>query len=307
MNKKPYRKKEKYFIGVDLGGTEIKAGLTDYQGKVVKSIKKPTGKSKKQLLNNLSETIQRLDSPRVIAVGIGLPGKINREKGILVYGPNLPFVKNLSLISFLNKRFKKQFFLENDANCFTLAEAILGQGKNFNYVLGITIGTGIGGGIVVDKKLYRGIDGTAGEFGHMIVADSHLFKCSCGQWDHLESLAAGPAMTKWYKKFTRKKKTTFEIVAEGLKNKKQAKKVLLTMADYLSNGILNLINVFDPEIIVIGGGLSKIDLFIKITLKEVERKRIPLLNQRTKIKKSKLDNQAGIVGAALIAKNSLNN
>lgn len=292
-----------YILGLDLGGTKINTGLVNHKGKIILSqkIQLPTRtRTPKSILKILQETIQIFFSPRVKAIGLGIPGVVDWKQGILkTGGPNLKKLKNLPLKKILTQKFKTPVSLDNDANCFTLAESILGQAKKYQYVLGITLGTGIGGGIVIDKKIYHGRD-NAIEIGHIVISDQNT-KCGCGQRGDFESLCSGTAMVNLYKKITGKTKDTFQIEKEAIGGRKTASQVLKTMRKYLSLALVSLIHTLNPDIIVIGGGLTRVNLLIRPTLQSTPNKLIykPIL-QTTKIVKSRLGDKAGILGAALI-------
>jgi len=292
-----------YYIGLDVGASKIAAGLI--LGKnIVKKTKLETQveKGKKQILDNIVSAIEAIFIPKVKGIGIGIAGQVNQQKGILVSSPNFgKSFKNIELKKILEKTFKKPVKLENDANCFTLGEAIFGQAKNCDNVIGLTLGTGVGGGIVINKKIYHGRDGLAGELGHMTIKDNGLV-CSCGQKGHLEAYASGTAMIKLYQKLTGQKKSAFFVEEQFKKRDKNATKVFQIMNQCLAIGLANIINIFNPEIIILGGGLAKIKPLIQPASKMAKQKVVyPQLN-KTKIVVSKLKSDAALLGAAALLK-----
>ena len=291
--------RKKYLIGVDLGGTKIAGVLATPAGKVLMDVHVPTEatKGKKRVVKNIKKAIQTLIQSRKVkikAIGIGAPGPILYEKGIVVEAPNLPGWKRVNLKKILEKEFRVPVFVDNDANCAALAEAWFGAGrfaKNFVYM---TISTGIGGGIIINKRIYRGAIGGAGEIGHMTI-DPNGPKCGCGNYGHLEALASGSAI---------KKKTGMDAISVELaarQGDKKALKAIQETAHYLAIGISNLVNIFNPELIIIGGGLSNIRelLFVPIR-KEFKNYALTLPAQSVKIVRAKLGTKAGVLGAAAL-------
>jgi glucokinase len=295
--------KEKYFIGLDVGATKIAAGLVTRRGKIIKKeiFKTQVQKGKRIILKNIIRAAESVWSPKVSAVGIGMAGQCNFKTGIFLSGPNFPKnFKNIKIKKILENKFKVPASLDNDAHCFTLAESILGAGKNYNDIIGITIGTGIGGGILINKKIYRGKNNTAGEIGHITIDASSPFVCSCGRLGHFEALCSGRAMINFYKRLTGKTKTTFEIQKLAKGGDKEAQKVNSLLSKYLGLGLTNIIHIFNPEIIIIGGGLAKIKELWRPALRKIKRGVIYNSLKQTKILKSKLPEDAGILGAALL-------
>jgi len=161
-------------IGIDLGGTKIAGVITSPTGKVLMDVQIPTEakKGKKQVISNIKKAIHMLirsQRVKIKAIGIGAPGPIQYEKGIVIEAPNLPGWKKVNLRNILKKEFKVPVLVDNDANCAALAEAWFGAGRFARHFIYMTVSTGIGGGIIIDKKLYRGANGAAGEFGHMTI------------------------------------------------------------------------------------------------------------------------------------------
>lgn len=286
-------------IGIDLGGTKISGVLATPSGKVLMDVNIPTEakKGKKVVFKNIKKAIDMLimsKKVKIKAIGIGAPGPILYEKGIVVEAPNLPGWKKVHLKEIFEKEYKVPVFVDNDANCAALAEAWFGAGKFATHFLYMTVSTGIGGGIIINKKLYRGATGSAGEFGHMTI---HIDgpKCGCGHYGHLEAHASGTAM---------KKKMGMEAVSVELaarQGDKKALKAIEETAHYLAIGIANLVNIFNPEMVVIGGGLSNMkELLFKPIRRDFKKYALTLPAKSVKIVKAKLGNQAGVLGAVAL-------
>ncbi|MDP3027324.1 MAG: ROK family protein [Nanoarchaeota archaeon] len=252
-------------IAVDLGGTNLRAALVK-DNKILKYIKKKTPKNKNDLLREMVDSIFSLMTEDVKAIGVGSPGPL--KNGIIQNPPNLPF-RNFNLKKYLELQFKKRVVIENDAKCVAIAEANLGCRKK-NFII-LTLGTGIGGGIIINGKLYKG-DGNAGELGHIILDNGKDFE------------------TCWKEK-GKKIKELFE---------NNEKEKLQIVSKYLGQGIGSLINVFDPEIVIIAGGIRENgNKFLNMIKKEV--KKYQIIPRNVEIKFSKLEHP-GILGANLLVR-----
>lgn len=272
-----------YNIAVDFGGTNIRAALVKNL-KIIKIVKKEThtSKGKNFVISQLIKAIKEAKNNRNInGIGIGSPGPL--KNGIIKNPPNLP-LKNVNLRKIIQKKFKVKTVIENDAKCAALAEAKLGTKKK-NFIL-LTIGTGIGGGIIINHKLYKGT-GYAGELGHMIIQDHK----------DLEDLASGKAIKKITKKYLHHQIKAKDLIK--IKSKK-AKFILSNEIKYLGIGIANLINVFDPDIVILTGGVREIgNSFLKKVRKEVQK--YTIIPRKVNIEWSKIK-EPGILGAALLLK-----
>ncbi|MCW8965355.1 MAG: ROK family protein, partial [Candidatus Pacearchaeota archaeon] len=221
-------------IAFDIGGTSIRAALVK-NNKIIEYFKIPTPKKKKLFLEKIDELVKKFNSISVKGIGVGIPSPV--KDGVVKNAPNIA-LKNFDLKKYLQKKYKKKVEIKNDAGCFALAEAKLGT-KSDNFIL-VTLGTGIGGGIVINGEEYRGT-GYGAEFGHMYLRDK--------EWESL-----------W--KNTRKKiKREFKeqiLIKDLVRMKsKKAENILDEAADYLGQGIASLISAFDPEVVLIGGGLRE--------------------------------------------------
>ncbi|MEM4336486.1 MAG: ROK family protein [Candidatus Woesearchaeota archaeon] len=287
-----------YLIGIDLGGTKIEAGLVDLSGKVLKKIIMPTeakaGKAK--VIENIVYTVNKLRRDRILGVGVGVPGPTDYKKGLVINPPNLPGWGEVPLKKILEEKLRLPVAVENDAKCFAIAEFKCGYEKKVSSLVGITVGTGIGAGIIINGKLYRGSCDSAGEIGHMTVVEEGA-KCSCGNRGCLEQYASGKGIERMYFEKTKRKISAEEISQLAPKNK-TAKLVIDEAAKYLGIGIANIAVSLNPEVIVIDGGIASIKGFFEKAKREAQ-KHLSILPKEAKIEKSKTED-AGILGAASI-------
>jgi len=286
-------------IGIDLGGTKIAAALATPSGRILTDVNIPTEaiKGKSRVIDNIKKAVYALirgQKTQISSIGIGVPGPILYEKGIVIEPPNLPGWKRVNLKKVLEKEFKVPVHLDNDANAAALAEAYFGAGKKARHFIYITISTGIGGGIIIDRKIYRGAIGAAGEFGHMII-DSKGFTCGCGNVGCFEALASGTAI---------KKRAGMDAIAVELaarQGDKKAIKVIEETAHYLAIGIANLVNIFNPEMVILGGGVSKMrELLLTPIRKEFKKYALTLPAKNVKIVRAKLGSESGVLGAVAL-------
>ena len=286
----------KYTIGVDLGGTNIRAGLV-LNNKIIKKVEVKTepNKGKNTVIKNLIKAIKSVMTKKVAGIGIGSPGPLNYKKGIIINSPNLPF-RNTNLKRILKREFNIPASIDNDANCFTFGEALYGSGKNYDCVIGITSGTGVGGGIVINKKIFHGRM-NAGELGHTSINFNGI-KCNCGNIGCIEEYVSAKGIMRLAKGL--KAKTPLDVYKIALNGNKKAISVFEKMGFYLGVGLTNFVNIFDPDVIVIGGKISDAWGFFSKSMKDTVKKRC-VVNKNPKIVKSKLKH-AAIVGAASLIK-----
>jgi len=287
---------KKYIIGVDFGGTNIMAGLI-LNNKIIKKteVKTEASKGKNAVIKNLIKAINSVMTKNVAGIGIGSPGPLDYRKGIIVKPKNIP-LKNVNLKKVLEKKFKIPVVIDNDANCFTLGEALYGSGKNYDCVIGLTIGTGVGGGIVINKKIFHGRM-NAGELGHTSINFNGI-KCNCGNIGCIEEYVSARGIMRLAKGL--KAKTPLEVYNLALKGNKKAIKVFEKMGFYLGIAAANFVNIFDPDIIIIGGGISNAWEFFSKSMKNTVKERC-VVNKNPIIIKSRLKD-AAIVGAASLVK-----
>lgn len=280
-------------ISLDVGGTKIHAGLVTPQGKILKRAKILTQASagKAVILKNIETAIREVWHKDVRAVGVGLAGSVDHIRGMYLRGPNFPpSFRNIPIAQELKKRFRVPVFADNDVHCFTLGEAYLGAGKGLSLVVGITLGTGIGGGIVIDGRLYRGKGNTAGEVGHMIIEDGKDF----------EHLASGTAMSCMYEERAGTRVDALMVEQFATKGDLAAKEVIQTMRRALAIGSANLLHILNPDIIVVGGGISRVKALWPKLAQEIRSLVIYPALAKTPVVKARLGDDANLIGAALL-------
>lgn len=271
-----------YTLGIDVGGSFIKFGLIDKKYKIVKFWQTPSPKDKKSflvlLLNNIKAHRKMINK-----IGIGIPGTINRKTGQIIKTRNFSLT-GVKLDQIIRRSANLPVRVDNDASCFVLAEALIGSGKKHKIVAGLTLGTGVGGGLVINKKLFVG-QGNAGGFGDQVI--------DLNKPKDLEQFAGARDLGLEGKDFVR-------LAALALKNNRKAVTFWKRMGSALGYGCLNITKIIDPEIIILGGKTAQyLNLFrpelIRV-LKKYNSRAIP------KIIKSKLIDRAGVIGAALLFK-----
>ena len=297
-------------LGIDIGGTKICYGVVDENGNIISEVKKkPTPKSSQEIFDTLKSIIDE-NYNEINVVGLSSAGAVNMENTRVVSStPNLP--NGYNEIDF-SKLSDKKVFVENDANCAVVAEYRAGAGKGFNTVLMITLGTGIGGGVVSDGKLFRGAKGNALEVGSMKIFADKRQKCTCGRYDCWESYASGTGLKncaiagiKDYKEFktsllkdkTADEITTYEIMDGVQKNDAFCVRVFNQWVDYIFIGLVSLTDIFNPDCIVISGGMC--NYIDTKSLQERINKESVVTDVEVKI--AQTENHAGMIGAALLA------
>ncbi|MPM03166.1 Glucokinase [bioreactor metagenome] len=307
---------KKYVVGVDLGGTKIYTALVDLEGSIIKEVTVKTEANKgetvvlEKLLKTIDDVLEGTDINEVKAIGIGSPGPLDVEKGLIVYTPNLPF-KNFNIVQPIKDRYKLDTYLDNDANVATLSEFMFGAGKGSKNMVFITVSTGIGGGAIINGSLFRGSTSNALEVGHTTVMKGGP-RCGCGNTGCAEAVASGTAIMKRAKEALESKVETSlnsydqvtakEVFLEAEKGDKVSKDILNDALSYLGITVANLANTFDPDKIVIGGGVSEAGriVFDKIE-EEMERRCLKTIYNHCNVEKAVLGNQAGVLGAAALA------
>lgn len=297
-------------LGIDIGGTKICYGVVDENGNLVSDVKKRlTPKSAQEICDTLKSIIDE-NYNEIDVVGLSSAGAVNMENTRVVSStPNLPCGYNQIDFSTLSD---KKVFVENDANCAVVAEYRAGAGKGFNTVLMITLGTGIGGGVVSDGELFRGSKGNALEVGSMKIFADKRQKCTCGRYDCWESYASGTGLkncaitgVKEYEEFktsilkdkTPDEITTYDITEGVQKNDAFCVRVFNQWVEYIFVGLVSLTDIFNPDCIVISGGMC--NYIDTATLEERINKESVVTDVKVKI--AQTENRAGMIGAALLA------
>ena len=309
-------------IGIDIGGTNLRGGLVDSQGNIIKRMKilSEADQGIDKLIDNLAGFITDISQgEKVYDIGIGIPGIIDSKDGIITEAPNILNVNDYPLRSVLDEKLGGDInvVIENDANSAALGEWWMGASKNVNSMLMITMGTGIGGGIVLDNKLWTGASGMAGEIGHITIYPDGA-KCNCGNYGCLESYASATAIRRMVHEGLEDERLSTSL-RENIKNVEIEDIPLIVMEaasagdDFslsiwhrvgvaLGIGIASLINLLNVEMVVIGGGVSNAwDLFIETTYEEARRRAFHAPMEVAKIERGSLKDDAGILGASYLA------
>lgn len=298
----------KTYLGIDWGGTFLKAGITDGKGKLIRKevISSSQLKKKDAFLAKIKELLGIFKNYSIAGLGIGAPGIINVKQGFIYYLPNIDGWKNYPLKITLEKMLGLPVFLENDANVFALAEARLGAARGKSRVILLTLGTGLGGGIILDGKILQG-ENSACELGHIpVVLDGK--KCSCGSKGCIETFVGSKHLIERYRKLKKKKggePQVHDILSKALEGEKEALIVWEEFSHSLGRFLAGMINVFNPEIIVFGGGVSgAFKLFKPLVWSVIKHHAMWPHLKKLQLVKAKLKD-AGIIGAALLAKDNL--
>lgn len=314
-----------FFLGIDLGGMSIKAGIVDKDGNILIKDSVETGRDRdyKEIIKDMAiltkELINRqnLSLGEIHSIGIGSPGMPDIKEGSIVYSNNLNF-RNVPLRKEMNKYIDLPVFVENDANCAALAEHKVGAAKGSKSSVTITIGTGIGSGVIIDNKIYSGANYAAAEIGHnVIMVDGN--DCTCGRKGCWETYASATALIKQTKSAAiDNPESLINIFVDNNIEKIDAKTAFDAMRDgdvigkfvvekyvkFLTIGLVNVINTFQPEILVIGGGVSNEREFllnpIKKLIPQYIYSRYSQDVEQTEIRVAEMRNKAGIVGAAML-------
>lgn len=315
------------YVGVDIGGTNLKAGLVDENGVLLATQKMKVASiadddglawTVASLVQELAHTVN-ISVSDVASVGVGVPGTVEIRSGSINYTCNLP-LRNVPLRKLFHRYLSIPLYIENDANCAALAEFLLGAGRDSKRFVTITLGTGVGAGIVHNGKIYHGANGMAGEVGHMVIQRGGL-PCPCGRhgcWEQYASATALKRMTA-AALAAHPHSILAQVVAENegrvsgqsafiaaRRGDPVGQQVCDEYVDYLACGVVNVVNIFQPDTLAIGGGVSneaEEQLLLPVQ-QRVARESIPCgRDRRTRIVKAELGNRAGIIGAALLGKN----
>lgn len=314
---------KKYKVGVDLGGTNIAVGVIDDEyniigrGKLKTNVPRPAKeimadivKAVRMAVEDTGITVDDIES-----IGIGTPGSVNKKKGIIEYANNLDF-NNVPAVEMINELIDAKVYLENDANCAALGEAIAGVGKGKKLFVAVTLGTGVGGGIINDGKVMSGCNEAGGELGHMVIQMDGV-PCNCGRVGCWEAYASATALVEQTREAMLKNpdskmweispsidcvsgRTAFDAIRAG---DAAGSAVVEQYIKYVAVGTINIINIFQPEMICFGGGIcNEGETLLAPLRKYVEQFRYSrYCATQTEICRAKLGNDAGIIGAALVS------
>lgn len=313
-----------YYLGVDLGGTKIYTALSRFDGKIVSEIKVPTRafEGYENVIKNIIDTCKhvcgeaQVSLKDVIALGVGSPGPLDAFKGVIHFAPNLQWY-NVPLKSILEKTLGIEVFIDKDTNVAAIGEFKYGAGQGVNDMVYITISTGVGGALILNGKLYYGATSGAGEIGHMVVnRDGPL--CNCGNKGCLETYSSGVGITRQAVELISRGKglgmllaakgsienvNAITITSAAMSGDPEAMQIINTASQYLGMAISNLINLLNPELIILGGGLTEIGKpLFTIVHKEIKERTLEPARSCVRIEKALLGMRSGLLGAINLAK-----
>jgi len=315
---------EKLLVGVDLGGTKLSVGLVRPDGIILDKIivYDHVGKDEEFIVNNITQLVRRVISANNLkesdleGIGVGFPGHVRYRDGYTITTSNLKGFKNFPLRDSIRKNFSVPVMLDNDANAQAFCEFKFGAGRGYDDLIFLTISSGIGAGIVLNRKIYRGMTGTAGEFGHTIVDPHSDFICTCGNRGCLMGIACGLTLPERFrKKLEEGIKTTLplpgsfdfskvdgKLIKQGIDSDDPVSKAIVEdCADHIGIGVYNIFQVFNPPIIILGGGLMNLGelYFNRVKSKFYELAR-DMIYDPIAIVRSEAEADAGLIGAAAL-------
>ena len=307
---------------VDLGGTNLRAANIDREGRIYEHFKTKTPETDKakEIVSAIVAAVRECETAAAIrganirAVSVVVPGSVHAETGVVINAPNIPSLAGFQLASALKEALGRTVLLENDANAAALGEMWQGAAHNCKTIICLTLGTGVGGAIILDGKLWRGPDGTAGEIGHTSVEPFGGVVCKCGNVGCLEVYASATAIVRLAREglpehsqsalrsIAAADLTGEKVAGAAMRGDEFALDVLQRVGIYLGVAMANIVNIFNPEMIVIGGGVSAaFDLFEAPARAEVMKRAFPVPAKRCQIMRAKCGDDAGLLGAAWLA------
>lgn len=311
-----------YNIGIDLGGTNIKTGVVDNNFNIIatSNLKTNLPRSAEEIADSIAQGVRlacmnaNITLDEVKNIGIGTPGAANRKTGIVLYSNNLGF-DHTNLGGMLKQRLGKTVLIENDANAAAYGEVLAGAGKGYENVVVITLGTGVGGGVIIDGKIYSSFNFCGAELGHTVIEKDGR-ACSCGRKGCFEAYSSATALiamtkeamesdkdSKMWKIADSQGKVNGKTAFDGMRmGDKTSEKVVEKYLSYLGTGLVNMVNIFQPEVLLIGGGICKEGETITKPLEKIIADESYCIDpeQSTKLDVAKLGNDAGIIGAAFL-------
>ncbi len=311
-------------LATDLGGTNLRMAAVDRKGTVLYRTKRETPQTTRvdeivcAIVEAAEESHQAVKAQgAVLGFAAAVPGTVNVEKGIILKAPNVPSLDGFRISATLKNELNLPCFLENDANAAAVGESWLGASKDFQNSILVTLGTGVGGGIIIDGKVLRGADGTAGEIGHICVEPFGV-PCGCGSRGCLEQYASATAIVRLTRELEsiyptsdlpgKSRLSALEIYESGKQGDELALEVFRQQGFYLGIALAGLINILNPEVIVIGGGAAAgWDLFIPPTIEQIRKRAYQEPAKRAELTPAKCGDDAGILGAAQLAFESVTN
>jgi glucokinase len=315
----PQSKQTKLVFAADLGGTHLRAAAIDENGRIHYQLKKPTPHSSeaKDVVHALVEAARECECKTrehgvIQMASVGVPGSIDVDKGVVITAPNIPCLEGFHLAKELQNELQRPALIENDANAAAVGEMWQGAARGVKTIVCFTLGTGVGGGIILNGELWRGADGSAGEVGHMPIEPFGGVVCGCGGEGCLEVYASGTAIVRMAKEslpdyansilHAAARLTAEEVYRAGKKGDQLALEVFRRMGAYLGVALATLVDVLNPEMIVIAGGLANSwDLFAKHAIQQMSVRAFPLPVANVQVKRGECGDNAGLLGAASLA------
>ncbi len=313
---------KKYRIGVDVGGTNVKIALVDFDGKIVYSNTVPTRAEMgfEAGVNNIKQAIKELMSETgeslqtIEAIGFGLPGQIDYKEGVVKNLPNIPGWVNIPLAKIIEDEFSIPTRLDNDVRCAALGELNFGAGKGCENLICITVGTGIGSGIVLNGKLVRGAANAAGEIGHIKMTMNDGPLCGCGDYGCFEAYASGPAIVTMAKEYISGGKSAkykematdgiispYIVAQAALQGDAVSIQIFKQMGKIIGLGLSSVVNLLNPEKIIIGGGVADAgDILLEPIKQTIKERAMSIQANSVSVVPAQLANTAGVIGASLL-------
>lgn len=289
----------KKYLGLDVGGTFLKIAFKENETiKTDKISIKDFIEDKDKFLNFLTETV---DFHKPDRVGIAVAGLVDKKSGLLTNSPNLRALEGLNIKEYLEKKLNVEVFIDNDANVAAFGEYVYGNGKGSKVLVCLTLGTGLGGGLVLDGKIFSGVSGSAMEIGHITV-EKDGFPCHCGRKGCLEAYVSSYGLERIHCILTEDKKTSFEIISLLRENDKKALESFEIFTHYLSIGIMNIVHIFNPDKVLLSGGIvENFPETIDLVKSKINSLVFPLPLRDLSIDAGKLGSWSGAYGALALA------
>ena len=314
--------KDDLICAVDLGGTNLRAANVDCEGRIHERVRKPTPQSDQpeEVVSGIAAAVRECEAEalkrgvHVARISVVVPGSVDVGTGVVVNAPNVPSLQGYELAPALESALGRPPLIENDANAAALGEMWQGAARGYQTIICLTLGTGVGGGIILDGKIWRGADGTAGELGHTSVEPFGGVRCKCGNVGCLEVYASATAIVRMTREgLARHPGSSLHSLAAGdltaekvygaaLEGDELSLNGFRSMGVYLGIAMANFVNIFNPEMIVIGGGVSSAwEMFAQHARAEVRHRAFPVPARRCRIESAECGDDAGLLGAAWLA------
>ncbi len=301
-------------LALDLGGTQLRLALADRYGKLLRRCA-ALAHPEEEVIPRIKQAVWELTSDigheQLLGMGLAVAGLVRPETGVLVSSPNLPKLKDVPVKTLLEQEMKVPVWVANDASLAALGEHRFGAGRGFSHLVYITVSTGIGGGVISDDRLLLGSEGFAAEIGHMVI-DPDGPRCACGNAGCLEALASGTAVARMARERISKmepgaisglanndpKSVDAKVVAEAARSGDPlAQEVMETAGRFLGIGVVNVVHLFDPELVIIGGGVSNAGELLLAPVRKVIAERAMSGFNKVKVVTSALGDDSGLLGA----------